>query len=643
MDLQALNQMLHPGGIGQHRGHHHHRVALGRDAGGIIQPWQQARPHQSRGQQVHQGHRRLAGAEQEDQGEQPAFPVGNSQLPDLAPDAGRGGQAEPRDAPRVERQGKSMNSPFHQRPARPAHLHLPPQAGLALVHQVITHMAGPLPAPVVPWAFPGQFDGGPGDLGFRAAAVPGKEFHRMPVPIPRRKVHVGVNPRRIRHQHRLHQTQRFHKLLPVDGAEQSQTGDAVADGHLVRRLSLTFLLDQQFDRQALFHQAVFQPTAREMQHGTLPRQTLAEFRHKRTREREFRFRHVGHDDHQMGGLLFGHGLQTVHPLVGQIPFLPRHRQPRGDALQVFNQPQPQHDRDGPQLPQFQGGHRLISRDKGAQRPDVDLRIHMRNQFEHQVVNARQPGGRPLHQPRQLPAVITRQMSSRQVNLLLDQVEVVQQPFRGRRDPPGGVHRHRGQIEAPQQDFVLAQLRQQPVRPQPRDRRLVGGQRQRMLRELFDTEQLRPQRRLDLVRARPSIADHPVLKSQSQNLHCVVAVPAARWIGAGQPVSGSSIPDQSKSRAHPCPPAHPPRRLRQSILHSMLSALPGRYGGESPRPTPSPAAAGGEGRGGEACSTSPLVPAASDSPVAPHRALRTTSRAPKVRNSSAQDEIPLPLT
>src|ERR1035441_5369042 len=64
-----------------------------------------------------------------------------------------------------------------------------------------------------------------------------------------------------------------------------------------------------------------------------------------------------------------------------------------DPSQVFDQGQPEHDRDGPQLAQFQGGYRLVSRDEGAQRLGINLRIHMRNQFEHQVIDARKPGGR----------------------------------------------------------------------------------------------------------------------------------------------------------------------------------------------------------------------------------------------------------
>ena len=49
----------------------------------------------------------------------------------------------------------------------------------------------------------------------------------------------------------------------------------------------------------------------------------------------------------------------------KIAILSGDGQPGGDALEVLDQPQPQHDGDGPELAQFQGAHRLVSGDEGA--------------------------------------------------------------------------------------------------------------------------------------------------------------------------------------------------------------------------------------------------------------------------------------
>ena len=42
-------------------------------------------------------------------------------------------------------------------------------------------------------------------------------------------------------------------------------------------------------------------------------------------------------------------LQTLDPLVGQIAITPALGQPSGDAGQILDQSQPQHDRHGPEF------------------------------------------------------------------------------------------------------------------------------------------------------------------------------------------------------------------------------------------------------------------------------------------------------
>ena len=132
-----------------------------------------------------------------------------------------------------------------------------------------------------------------------------------------------------------------------------------------------------------------------MQHRTLPRQALAKFRHERTGQRQIGLGHVRHHDDEVGRVLLRHLLQTIHPQIRQVAIRPGKGQPGGDALEIFNQSQAQHDRNGPQLSQFQGMHRLVSGDEGVQRFRINLGIHMRDQFEHDVINARQSGGRTL--------------------------------------------------------------------------------------------------------------------------------------------------------------------------------------------------------------------------------------------------------
>ena len=86
------------------------------------------------------------------------------------------------------------------------------------------------------------------------------------IAIARREIHVAVNVRRLAAQRLLDQTERLHELLPVDRAQETQAGDAVADRNLIGRLALAFLVDELLDREPLLERALFEPAAREVQH-----------------------------------------------------------------------------------------------------------------------------------------------------------------------------------------------------------------------------------------------------------------------------------------------------------------------------------------------------------------------------------------
>ena len=114
-----------------------------------------------------------------------------------------------------------------------------------------TNMGGPVAGAILPGAVGGQLDGALRDFRFRKLTVPGQKLDRMPIAIARGKIHHAINVGRIGQQSRLDQTQAFHELFPVHGAQETKTGNAVADGNLVGRLILTFQLNELFDGQTL--------------------------------------------------------------------------------------------------------------------------------------------------------------------------------------------------------------------------------------------------------------------------------------------------------------------------------------------------------------------------------------------------------
>ena len=126
---------------------------------------------------------------------------------------------------------------------------------------------------------------------------------------------------------------------------------------------------------------------------------------------------------------------------------------------------------------------------------------MRDQFEHDVVNARKSGGRAVQEARKLPAVAPGQMPPGHLNLLFDQVEVVEKPFGGGSDAPAWIYGQGRAIEGSEYVLVLAQPGQQTVGTLPRDHLVIGCESFGMARQLFDTEQLGSQWRLARAWAR----------------------------------------------------------------------------------------------------------------------------------------------
>src|ERR1039457_4464432 len=135
----------------------------------------------------------------------------------------------------------------------------------------------------------------------------------------------------------------------------------------------------------------------------------------------------------------------------------------------------------------------------------------------------------------------------EVDLLFDPIEIVEQPFGGRRDVPAPAHGEGRVIERPENVLVLAQPREQPVFSMPRDHLMTGGECLGVARKLFHAEQLRPQRRLARAGARTRLAGHPVLKAQWQSLHIIPTSvrdsrhsPARRnWPPAGSPAGSEA--------------------------------------------------------------------------------------------------------
>jgi hypothetical protein len=315
----------------------------------------------------------------------------------------------------------------------------------------------------------------------------------VPIAVAGREILAGVLRRRVLAQRLFDDAERFDVGLPVHRADETQTADAVGDRNLVGRGNPSGRFRQLAGGHALFEQFLLDPGLHEGHGGRLRLQPVVELLDERRGQRHVCMGELGQQVDQLPGLGFRRGKHAVGPGDRRVALLAALGDAHRDAAQIFQQRQLQHDREGPQLAQLQGLDGLVSGDELGGVVAVDAAIHVRDQFQCQVVDAGKAGRRPIGQPRQLSAVGARQVPARQADLLLDQVEVVEQPGLGWHDPlprrRGGGH---DVVRRQQNPGVVRQPWQQLVRPAPRFDSMLARQRDRVTFQLLDAEQLRTQ-------------------------------------------------------------------------------------------------------------------------------------------------------
>ena len=146
------------------------------------------------------------------------------------------------------------------------------------------------------------------------------------------------------------------------------------------------------------------------------------------------------------------------------------------SVRAFDQPQPQHQRHRPEFADVQRGHRL---ERGEESPDC-LHVQRAIAFGHDLrrdpVNARQARLRAAGNDRQLLVIHFRKAPPDFVDLSLNQIRVIQQPLRGKREGVMHVCRHRQAGVRPFENPPgLFQSDQQRVAARPRS----GHGRERM--------------------------------------------------------------------------------------------------------------------------------------------------------------------
>ncbi len=174
----------------------------------------------------------------------------------------------------------------------------------------------------------------------------------------------------------------------------------------------------------------------------------------------------------------------------------------GDPPQVLDQRQPEHDRDRPQLSQRERGDGLVGRREAAEARHVHPPVNVREQLEHDVISTRVPRRRPVQQPGQLATVSSREVPTGRPNLLLDQIEIVEEPLARRCDPSFCHDGRRYQLVRLHQDgLVVLKPWQEPVRASLTINLMPSRDGLGVRLKLIDAQKLRSERQFATGRPR----------------------------------------------------------------------------------------------------------------------------------------------
>src|SRR6185436_13013454 len=226
-----------------------------------------------------------------------------------------------------------------------------------------------------------------GDLTLRQPAPLRDAFDRLAITVARCEIHLRVRAGRVGPQHLVDLAHGFDEAAPVDGREETQTADGVADRYLVGRLVLVARLNQLVRREARFGQSLLDPAERKAEDGALPLQEADELGYEWRGHGRIRARHVReHQDEILGVVLDGRD-HPAGPDFREVTVDPASRDPQRHPAEVLDQRETQHDRDRPELAEVKRRHAFIAGDKALQSLQVDPPVSVRDRLERDLIDA----------------------------------------------------------------------------------------------------------------------------------------------------------------------------------------------------------------------------------------------------------------
>ena len=313
----------------------------------------------------------------------------------------------------------------------------------------------------------------------------GQLLHRLAVAVAAQEVHAAVRRSRVALQHPLDEAHRLEVLAPVEGRAEAEARDDVRDGDLRRRLVLVLAADRLLRGHVLREEVGVDCRA----HGRESRAVLAHALQQLHDERRVDLRRERRRPPVAGRVDLG------HVVVGRLARFARVDRLFRQAAQVLDESELEHARPGPQLADRERRHRLVAVQEAQELLPVEAAVAVADELDGQGVDARVAGQLPCRELGQVAVVAARQVLADVADLGSDQVVVVEQPLRRRRDelPPVHVLGH-AEVRLAQDARVVVEAREHVARVAARRR--IDGQARRQglgpLLEPLDAQQLVPE-------------------------------------------------------------------------------------------------------------------------------------------------------
>ena len=493
MNFQAFDMLLKCRLIGQQRGHDHHGGVLHWHAATQFKPRQWRGAHGFRHETVDDRDRHIRRwhrAQTCEQGDHPSAghpPAGHPPVRHLIDDANQP-KREDDDANQQDHAGVSGDAAIGD----PTHKPLPPwdaavqtlsEGAAPSADQVIAGIAVMTRRRVPPCRGRDRLFG---DVDFIMSGTTREFLDSAAIQVTGREIHGGEITTCA--QRRIDEADALEPFSPVDGGNEPHTGDDVAHGDIGRALTLDLISHDLIGGGAFMRESFVQPTQHRRRVGISIAESLCQ-------------------SHGEGGgppgsvqiardpgsaITYVRGQAPIRQRIGLLARVEARDNVLRQAAQILNQRDTKRDRDGPEFTDRQRLDTLICHHQAGEFLHVERAVGVGDQSPGDTEDARIAGEWAIGKLGEQAIETGRQIVFDLAYLCVHDMEVVEQPFRGRRDRLMRARRfdHRAIRGGQNARVVVEPWRELPTGTGLAGDTLRGRETFRVLLQPFDAEQFR---------------------------------------------------------------------------------------------------------------------------------------------------------